>query len=129
MSAPGERYVLIYDGECGICRRSVDWVTSTDRVGRIEVLPYHDPEVARRFPGIPPEDMERAMQLLAPGGERWQGARAAEETLSLLPRWRLLAPFFRIPGVRAVAARVYTWVAGNRRRLGCGSHCGLPGVD
>lgn len=127
---PGpDRHTLIYDGECGICRGSVEWVRSQDREGRIDLLPYQDPRVPERFPEIPRKAMEEAMQLVAPDGARREGARAAEELLELLPGWRVLAPLFRIPGVRAVARWVYRAVARNRRRLGCGDHCALRGAD
>jgi len=126
MSHGPHTYTLIYDGECGICRRSVKWIRQRDEEERIELLPYQDPAVPERFPEIPQSDMERAMQLVARDGARWEGARAAEELLAVLPRWRVAAPLFKIPGVRRVAERVYRWVASNRRRLGCGEHCPLP---
>lgn len=122
-------HTLIFDGECGVCRRSMEWLRSADREGRIAVVPYQDPEVARRFAEIPRQDMEEAMQLVAPDGTRWQGARAAEQLLEMLPGWRLLAPFFRIPGVRRVARWIYRAVARNRRHLGCGEHCRLPAAE
>ena len=127
-SAP-HPYTLIYDGECGICRRSVGWIRERDREERIEVVPYQDPTVPERFSEVPRHDMERAMQLVALDGARWEGARALEEILAILPRWRVAAPLFRIPGVRRVADRIYRWVATNRRHLGCGEHCPLPGAS
>ncbi len=122
-------YTLIYDGECGICRRSVRWVQERDREERIELVPYQDPTVPERFPEIPRDDMERAMQLVARDGARWEGARALEEILAILPGWRVAAPLFRIPGVRRVAGWIYRWVATNRRHLGCGEHCPLSEVS
>lgn len=124
MAGP-DRHVLIYDGDCRICRRSVEWVRSADRGDSLEILPYQAPVIAERFPRVPRGDMEAAMQLVSPAGERWQGARAVERILQLLPRWRVLAFFFRIPGVRVVARYVYGLVARNRRRLGCGNHCAV----
>jgi predicted DCC family thiol-disulfide oxidoreductase YuxK len=118
-------YVLIWDGECGVCRRSVAWLEGADRDGRIETVPYQDPSVPDRFPGIPEDRYQKAMQLVGPRGEWWEGARAAEEMLRLLPGWRRLSFLFRIPGVRRVAAIVYRQVARNRRRFGCGDHCGV----
>jgi predicted DCC family thiol-disulfide oxidoreductase YuxK len=120
-----DRWTLIFDGDCGFCHRSVAWVRERDRGERVEIVPYQDPDVPRRFPEIPPDRFPRAMQLVSPEGERWEGARAAEEILRLLPKWRWVAPFFRIPLVRPVADRVYRWVARNRGRLGCGDHCPL----
>jgi predicted DCC family thiol-disulfide oxidoreductase YuxK len=97
-----------------------------DRDGRIETVPYQDPSVPDRFPGIPEDRFQEAMQLIGPDGERWEGARAGEEVLKLLPGWRLLSVLFRVPGVRAVARGVYRQVARGRRRFGCGDHCGIP---
>ncbi len=122
----GARWTLVFDGECGICRRSVTWVREQDREGRVEIVPYQDPAIPERFPDIPEERFARAIQLISPDGARWEGARAAEELLRLLPGWRALAPFFRIPLARPLADRVYRWVARNRGRLGCGAHCALP---
>ncbi|TVP57040.1 MAG: DUF393 domain-containing protein [Gemmatimonadales bacterium] len=118
-------FVLIFDGACGICQRSVAWIAARDRGDRIEFLPLQSEEVRERFPSIPRSDFEEAMHLIAPGGRVWTGARAVEEVLRLLPRWRLGAWTFRIPGVRLVAGWVYRMVAGNRHALGCGDHCAL----
>lgn len=96
-----------------------------DREDRIETIPFQDPSVPERFPEIPGTRLEEAMQLVGPEGRRWEGARAAEEALRLLPRWRVLGPLFRIPGVRRVAHVIYGQVARNRRRFGCGDHCGV----
>lgn len=121
----GERWALVFDGECGFCRRSVEWVRNRDREDRIEPLPFQDSEVRERFQRIPLEDFEQAMHLIAPDGRSWSGARAGEELLRLLPRWRWIAPMFRVPGVRWIAQRVYRLVADHRHSLGCGTHCDL----
>jgi predicted DCC family thiol-disulfide oxidoreductase YuxK len=120
-----ERWVLVFDGECGICRRSVAWIQNRKGAERIEAVPYQHPSVPERYPELSREALEEAMHLVSPTGEVRKGARAGEEILRLLPRWRPSALVFRIPGVRWVAERVYRWVAGNRHRLGCGDHCAL----
>lgn len=121
-------YVLVWDGECGICRRSVEWLDRADRDDRIETVPYQDASVPERFPGIPEDRFREAVQLIDPRGRRWEGARAAEEILRVLPGWRRLAFLFRIPGVRRLAGVVYRQVARHRGRFGCADHCGLtPG--
>ena len=35
-------YWLIWDGHCGFCRRSVDWVRSHDRDGLFRTVPYQE---------------------------------------------------------------------------------------
>lgn len=122
-----ERHTLIFDGECGICGRSVAWVEARDGNGEIECIPYQSPSVPQRFPQISLEEMQSAMQLVAPDGTRWEGARAVEELLTLLPRWRVVAALFRVPGARVLARMGYRLVARNRRQLGCGTHCSVDG--
>ncbi|MSR22708.1 MAG: DUF393 domain-containing protein [Gemmatimonadetes bacterium] len=122
--AAASGYVLVYDGECGFCRRSVEWVRERDSERAIETVPYEDPSVRERFPELPQERLEEAMHLLAADGSRWEGARAVEELLRVLPGVGWMGWAFRTPGARWVAARAYRWVSRNRYRFGCGTHCG-----
>jgi len=34
------RHWIVWDGECGFCRRAVDWALARDRAGRFEAVPY-----------------------------------------------------------------------------------------
>lgn len=126
-TTPGVRdHTLIYDGECGICRRSMEWVRARDARGRIRIIAFQDPSVAAEFPAIPRADMENALQLVEDTGERWQGSEAVAHLLGLLPGCRLVGAVLRAPIVRPISRRIYRLVARNRSRLGCGDHCGLP---
>ena len=113
-----ERPTLIYDGECGFCRRCVALVQRADRGHRLDVVPFQDQERVARF-GIPLPALAAAMHLVLPppDGRVLAGADAAPEILRLLPRWRWLAGVFRVPGVRPVARRMYGWIARQRRCL------------
>lgn len=119
------RWILVFDGECGFCRRSVEWIRDRDRDGRIEPVPFQSDRVGPEFRGVRRQAFEHAMHLFSPEGRGWSGARAGEQILRLLPRWRWVAPLFGIPGVRGLAERVYRIVADHRHRLGCGDHCDL----
>lgn len=125
----GRPYTLVYDGMCRICNPLADVVRTWDRTRRIEVIPSQTPGLLGRFPWITREAYAKAIQLVGPGGQTWQGAAAVEELLGILPRGRLIAWIFRIPGVRVLADRIYRWVARNRYRLGCGEHCVSRSLD
>ena len=103
--------LLVYDGECELCRKTVMWIRRRDRTGQLELLPYQDPEARARFRGVPKEAFEGALQLLLPGGGPIRGARAVEEVLRLLPAGRVPGLLFSLPGARLLAGRVYGWVA------------------
>jgi predicted DCC family thiol-disulfide oxidoreductase YuxK len=112
----GERPTLIYDGECGLCRRSVDLVRRWDREHRVALVPFQDESRVQEL-GIPLPALAAAMHLVRPDGRVFAGADAAPEILRLLPGGGALAWVFRVPGVLPLARRVYRWIAGRRRCL------------
>jgi predicted DCC family thiol-disulfide oxidoreductase YuxK len=111
-----ERPTLIYDGECGFCRASVDRVLRWDREHRLDVVPFQDQARVAGF-GIPLPALAAAMHLVIPGGGVFAGADAVPELLQLLPGKRWLAPLFRVPGALPLARRVYRRIAERRRCL------------
>lgn len=119
----GRPYTLVYDGMCRMCTRLSKVLEQWDQRRQIEVVPSQATGVMARFPWIPTRAYAEAIQLVGPGGETWQGSVAIEQLLKVLPRGRWIAWIFRIPYVRALADKVYRWVARNRYRLGCGEHC------
>jgi predicted DCC family thiol-disulfide oxidoreductase YuxK len=110
---------LIYDGECGLCRRAADWVDLNTVPGSVELLPCQDPARAERFPHIATEDCLTAMQLVDGDGSVYSGERAIPHILarSHRRRWRLLALLFHVPGVTLLARPVYALIARNRLAL------------
>ncbi len=79
---------MIYDGDCGFCRR---WIARWRELtaGRVDYAPYQ--KVSCEFPEIPLEAFRRAVQLVEPGGARSQGAEAVFRSLSYAPHraWML----------------------------------------
>jgi predicted DCC family thiol-disulfide oxidoreductase YuxK len=111
---------LIYDGECGICRASVELLRRWDREHVLRFVPFQDEAAVARF-GIALPALAAAMHLVLPNGRVYPGADAAPELLRLLPGKRWLALPFRIPGVMPLARRVYARIAARR-------HCLVRGV-
>lgn len=119
----------MYDGNCRMCTRIVDLVREWDARSEIEITPSQAPGIQARFPWISEQRYAESMQLIGADRRTWQGAAAVEQLLTILPRGRWIAWIFRVPFVRALADRVYRWVARNRYRLGCGEHCAPGGVS
>lgn len=116
-------WVAIYDGNCRVCTRSAALLERWDRRRQIEVIPAQAPGVRERFPWIPAEAYDRALQLVGPGNATHEGAAAIEQLLDLLPRGWMLGWVFRLPFVGALLDRFYRWFARHRHRFGCGEHC------
>src|SRR5579859_10313 len=121
MTSPArtETATLIYDGECGICRRAMELVTRWDREHRIARVPFQDGAAVARF-GVPLPALAAAMHLVLADGRVFAGADALPEILRRLPGKAWLAAPFALPGARPLARRIYRWVAVRR-------HCAVRG--
>jgi predicted DCC family thiol-disulfide oxidoreductase YuxK len=115
------RWTLVYDGECGFCRSSVDLLRRWDRHGRFAFVPFQDSVALATLPGIERKELEQAMHLVSPDGSVLKGAAALPAILRLVPGGKPVAPLLRLPGASWLAARVYRMIARSRHRLGCGS--------
>jgi len=107
---------VIYDGECGFCRQSVELLQRWDREHVLRFVPFQDAAAVARFRIALPA-LAAALHLVFPDGRVYAGADAAPELLRLLPGKRWLAPWFRVPGVLPLARRVYARIAAQRRCL------------
>jgi predicted DCC family thiol-disulfide oxidoreductase YuxK len=120
------RPVLLFDGECGFCRQWVARLRRWDRHGAIHTLPASDRHTLAGLPSISDASLDRAMHFITPDGRVYSGARALPALLPYLSGGRWLAPVLRVPGVQAVADRLYAWISARRHRFGCGDRCALP---
>ncbi len=104
--------LLIYDGDCGFCRR---WIARWQSItgDRVEYAPYQ--EVASEFPEIPQEQFEASVQLIEPGGTVSSGAEAVFRTLAYVPgkHWTLWM-YEKIPGAAHISEWSYRLVAQHR---------------
>ena len=81
------RPLLVYDGDCGFCRRRVErWRVRTG--ARVEYAPYQ--EAAPRLPQVSIDEFERSVQLLDLDGRVYSGALAVFRVLAHADvRWPL----------------------------------------
>lgn len=120
---PPAKPLLVYDGDCGFCRT---WVARWRRTVGPQVDYEELQTAAARFPTIQRSRFRRALQLILPDGEVFEGAEAVFRTLALSPgrpsRRRWLAVYQDVPGARPVFEWGYRWVADHRPLLTRVSH-------
>jgi predicted DCC family thiol-disulfide oxidoreductase YuxK len=107
------RPVLLYDGDCRLCRFVARGIVRLDRPETLAVLPFDDPAAQRLLATVPEADRETTWHLVQDGGRASGGAGVAE-LLGLLPATRPLAPLLR----RLPLASIYGFVSSRRGRLG-----------
>jgi len=121
---------VIYDVQCRFCRRSLrllQWLAG-DRLFRLHDA--NDRELMQsKFPVLADADTNDAMYVVTPRGEVFRGFFAFRRIMWESPRLYPFLPLFYAPGAALLGHRIYAWVAGNRRHLGCspngGQMCGL----
>jgi predicted DCC family thiol-disulfide oxidoreductase YuxK len=117
--------VVFFDGVCGLCNRSIDFILKRDRRGVFLVTPLQGETAARMLDS---EDRERLGSLIV-----WMSGRTYRRSAAVARvLWRL-GPLWKVVGwllwliplpVRDLA---YCIVAGNRYRLfGKKDTCRLP---
>jgi predicted DCC family thiol-disulfide oxidoreductase YuxK len=106
---------VIYDGDCGFCTASVAAASRLLRT-RVSIVPWQRVDLVAL--GVPESDARLALQWLGADGVRLQGHRAVAAWLREAGGlWRVCAALLTAPGLNAVAAAAYRFVAANRGRI------------
>jgi predicted DCC family thiol-disulfide oxidoreductase YuxK len=101
---------VVYDGECGLCT-TLAGAAARRLGGGVELVALQDADLPGL--GVSEQDARSALQWIGADGERQQGHRAIAAWLAGTGR-RRLARLLTAPGIDAVAALAYRFVAANR---------------
>jgi predicted DCC family thiol-disulfide oxidoreductase YuxK len=108
--------VLFFDGQCGMCTRSRDFLLKLNRTGDLRTEPLQGAGVAQRL-GIPASRLLETGRWLDSSGAVYSGAEAINAALSAALGTRLPLRIYRLPGIRSLQEAVYRWVADHRYRF------------
>ena len=108
--------VLFFDGACGMCTRSRDFLLTLNRTGDLRTEPLQGAGTAERL-GIAPERLLDSVRWLDSSGQVCAGAEAANAAVSAALGTRLPLLVYRIPGMRPAQEAIYRWVAEHRYRF------------
>lgn len=114
--APDFRPLVLFDGVCGLCTRTVRFVIDRDPAGRFRFAALQSPlgqRVLERF-GLPRREVTTIV-LLDEAGLHTRSTAALRITRSLNGAWRLLSIFLLLP--RPFRDVIYDWVARHRYRM------------
>lgn len=125
-AADADGPIVLYDGVCGLCDRSVQLILRNDRRGRFHFAALQSPAgqaLLQKF-GLSASALDSI--VLVEGGRAWRKSRAALRIARRMDApWPLLWPLALVPA--AVADRAYDLVARNRYRIfGKLDACTLP---
>lgn len=113
--------VLFYDGDCGFCQSSRDWLADHSASGTLITVPYQYPQLAEEYPMIDRSHADKGVQVLFPDGKVINDQDAIAACLKQLPAkyrgWIWLAHLITFVLFRPFCIVGYRIVAANRRRI------------
>ncbi len=105
-------WLVLYDGDCGLCKWLLAWLLRWDREGRLRPVALQRPEAGDLLADLDPAERMASWHLVSPDGRRVSAGAALPSLLGLLPGGRLpaavLGRFSRLTNAG------YRWVAAHR---------------
>jgi predicted DCC family thiol-disulfide oxidoreductase YuxK len=108
-----ERDLVLWDADCGFCRRSAAWAAQKDTQRRLEFVPYQEAPSPPMTPDLAAA-CERAMHVVKTDGTILRAGRAALYVLGAIG-WRRRARVLSWPPLVWFVELGYFIVARNRR--------------
>ena len=116
VDSPPIRPLLVYDGDCGFCRRQVVRLRALTG-DHVDYAPFQ--EAAARFPQVPLASFEKGVQFIETDGRVSSNALAIFRALHSAGSKRgLLEAYEEVPGFARGTEAMYRLVAGHRGAFG-----------
>ncbi len=105
---------MIYDGNCGFCKRSMASFLAFDGLRQIAIRNYRtDPS-----PVVPSALVDKHLYVVLPDGRALPGFEAYRYVVPRVPGMWWMVPFFYVPVLsRLIGTPLYNWIAANRSRI------------
>lgn len=115
-----ETYLVIFDGDCGFCKRTVDLIKKLDWLKKFEFVPFQAKGILEKNKQITKEMCEKEIYLVKPEGKYFGGYDAFKIMTVFMPSTFLISWFFFLPGVTHIGRFVYKLIAKNRHKIRIG---------
>jgi predicted DCC family thiol-disulfide oxidoreductase YuxK len=113
--------LLIYDGGCGLCQRSVRIVSRLDWLKRVRFADVDRDwdTLSHDHPALRRDACLAAMHVITRTGRILAGFDAFRALAAVLPPGWVALPVLYFPGVPAIGRRVYRLIASRRKTTTC----------
>src|SRR5665213_634982 len=87
VAAPPPKPLMVFDGDCNFCKL---WIRRWQQItgDAVDYLPSQNSQIAERFPEIPRERLETAVQFIETDGAVYSGAEGVFRALAKNPKWQ-----------------------------------------
>ena len=111
--------VVLFDGGCPMCRRTVRTLRAIDWLGRLQFVDATSAADRERIaPGLSEAEVLVEMYVVDAAGRRDAGYEGYLKIARVVPLMWPMALVGPLPGIRQLGHVIYRWVAANRIRRG-----------
>ena len=115
-----QKLLVLFDGDCPLCRASAAWLKRRDKEGVLRLLPLQTSGLLESL-DLNFEEAVKQIQVVSLQGERRQGADAVIWVLSHFKGFSWLKFAQWVPGFSPASRLVYRLIAISRPRSRCSS--------
>lgn len=111
------RIAVLYDGQCGLCKRTVRMLRKLDWMHKLSFVDFHHHDAHKAAaPDLTFDELNKALHIRLPDGRTYQGYSAFRMLARHLPPLWITVPFLHLPGARLIGDKLYANVAARRKR-------------
>ena len=114
------KHVVIYDGDCGFCQKSIQIVQKLDWLKKLNCIPFQTENLLQSYKDLSIERCKKEIILVIEtkeGKTYFGGYDAFKKMIVYFPLTFLFSWFFFLPPVARVGRIVYKKIAENRHRI------------
>lgn len=108
---------VLYDPECGLCRRSHEWLNEQAKLVELNFVPCASEEARKRFPVLDHDVTKQDLTVISPDGAVYFGPKAWLMVLWALTRYREWSYRLASPELLPTTKRVVSAISQNRYQI------------
>ena len=109
---------VLYDPECGLCRRAHDWLAEQAKLIELTFVPCASEDARKRFPCLDHDLTKHVLTVISADGGVYFGPKAWLMVLWSLTRYRDWAYRLASPELLPTTKRVVSAISQNRYQIG-----------
>lgn len=108
---------VLYDPECGLCRRAHEWLAQQAKIVELAFVPCASDEARKRYPQLNHELTKQDLTVIGENGDVYFGPKAWLMVLWALARYREWAYRLSSPELLPTTKRVVSAISQNRYQI------------